>query len=250
MAQLPEDFFSNPPPKDIEVEDKPDPVALALALLGWQGLSNPRIGPVPNSASCHTCLRRLGLWMFKSKEVAENGEVLVPAPMDHLDPLREHRFFCPWASAEAQKRSTSRIDSEPVLPGWKILVRTLANEAHLRAVYEGRPRTKTHLAATGSAPATPQKTPQKLTKHPMTPRTPAQSIAVTDGVASSPAIVVEPDEVIEDEKDRDAKDKERWARLKKVKSLFDSKGSKRLMQSISRPGTGHSNASTATTNKQ
>lgn len=78
----------------------------------------------------------------------------------------------------------------------------------------------------------------------MTPRTPARSIAETDAAPSSPAGFTEPDDDVENEKERDAKDKERWARLRRVKSLFDSKGSKRLRQSISRPGTGNSTLST------
>ena len=45
---------------------------------------------------------------------------------------------------------------------------------------------------------------------------------------------------MEDEAAREAKDKERWARLRKVKSLFDTKGGRKLKRPLSRPGTGHS----------
>ncbi|RDA85488.1 hypothetical protein CP532_0005 [Ophiocordyceps camponoti-leonardi (nom. inval.)] len=192
LSLLPPDFFKDSSSPDV---NRP---ALALALLGWQGLSHPRLGAVPNSASCHTCLRRLGLWMFKSKEVADDGSVLVPAPMDHLDPLREHRFFCPWKSAEAQSRGAKSA--------WSMLLQTLVNDASLRNLYEGR--------------------------------------SLTTGTSTAPAInVVSGNDADEaDEKARDAKDKERWARLRKVKSLFDTKGARMLRRSVSvnRPDAGQS----------
>ena len=45
-------------------------------------------------------------------------------------------------------------------------------------------------------------------------------------------------EAADDEEDpaaREAKDKERWARLRRVKSLFDTKNSKKLRRTLSRP---------------
>ncbi|KAK7426613.1 hypothetical protein QQZ08_006943 [Neonectria magnoliae] len=237
IPQLPADFFATPTAVDGSADQQPNRVALALALLGWQGLTNTRIGAVPNSASCHTCLRRLGLWMFKSKEVSDDGEVLVPAPMDFLDPIREHRFFCPWANAETQKRGGVQTRPEEELPGWEILVQTLANDAHLRSVYEGH------------SSARPQ--PQSATAVPSTPRRPGTGVSlsspqtpVTGGTPTTGSENIE-----KDENERDAKDKERWARLRRVKSLFDSKGTRKLRHSISRPisrpGTGHSSKSTA-----
>lgn len=241
LAQLPTDFFTNPAPANPEVGSCPNRVALALALMGWQGLDNPRIGAVPNSASCHTCLRRLGLWMFKSKEVADDGEVLVPAPMDFLDPVREHRFFCPWSNPETQRQSHAHTRPEQVLPGWKVLMQTLANDAHLRSVYEGRSPARHRAQRSIGAPSTPRRpgTAASIT----TPQTlPAMRTATPGSVG-----VTGEDHVEEDEKERDAKDKERWARLRRVKSLFDSKGSRKLRhsisRSISRPGTAHSTKS-------
>lgn len=233
LARLPDDFFTKPaPPK--EAEAQPNRVALALSLLGWQGLNNARIGAVPNSASCHTCLRRLGLWMFKSKEVGDDGEVLVPAPMDFLDPAREHRFFCPWSNPEAQKQGHSQSRPERDLPGWRLLVQALVNEAHLRSVYEGRSPARQQTQRSAAAPSTPQR-----------PGT-AASINTPTGTPAS-ALTHGTEHADEDEKDRDVKDKERWARLKRVKSLFDTKGSRKLRhsisKSISRPGTAHSSKS-------
>lgn len=205
LSLLPPDFFADSTPS----ADEPTAVnrpALSLALLGWQGLTHPRFGSVPNSASCHSCLRRLGLWMFKSKEVADDGTVLVPAPMDYLDPLREHRFFCPWQSADVQSKGAKSA--------WTMLLQTMVNDASLRDLYEGRapaPSTTTDAATSPSAP-------------------------------DAPSIIMD-DEA--DEKARDAKDKERWARLRKVKSLFDTKGAKMLRRSVSinRPDAGQSGIS-------
>jgi hypothetical protein len=222
-------------------KEPPHRVALALALFGWEGLTNPRIGAVPNSASCHTCQRRLGLWMFKSKEVDENGTVVVPAPMDYLDPVREHRFFCPWKNPDAQRHSGARATEEEPQPGWKVLLRTLENDAHLRSVYEGRPRSQRRQGGQGSGtPSTPSK---QVTNTPSTPI--AASGTGPADAESTPYADSNADE--EDEKEREAKDKERWARLKRVKSLFDIKGSRRSAKSASRPGTSQSTRTTAET---
>lgn len=230
ISQLPLTFFTSPAPAEGQ---HPNKVALGLALLGWQGLSNPRIGAVPNSASCHTCLRRLGLWMFKSKEVSDDGQVVVPAPMDFLDPLKEHRFFCPWGNPETQRqgRQQAHSGSAEVLPGWKVLVQTIANDAHLRSVYEGRPRTKSQARGTPGPPgppSTPRRPGTGASAVTPTPYTPGNESVAGTSLAGSPSVE-------EDEKERDAKDKERWARLKRVKSLFDSKGARKLRHSISRP---------------
>ncbi|KFH46091.1 mRNA export factor-like protein [Hapsidospora chrysogenum ATCC 11550] len=253
LAELPPDFLNGdnhrPRGKSTQTEtgtetgtEPPHRVALALALFGWDGLTNPRIGAVPNSASCHTCQRRLGLWMFKSKEVDDNGKVVVPAPMDYLDPVREHRFFCPWKNPDAQRQPGARATEEEPQPGWKVLLRTLENDAHLRSVYEGRPRSRRRQGGQGSgAPATPSK---QVTNTPGTPVASAASTGAVDA-ETTPYAGSNADE--EDEKEREAKDRERWARLKRVKSLFDIKGSRRSAKSASRPGTSQSTRTTAET---
>lgn len=221
IALLPTAFFTHPPPVEIPgrtAADGPNRTALALALLGWQGLTNPRIGPVPNTASCSTCLRRLGLWMFKSKEVDADGKVLVAAPMDYLDPIREHRFFCPWKNADAQVRG-DQSSKDDLQPAWKLLVQMIKNEHDLRDFYESRARKTT----TGTVAEQPR------------PQTPAPDVDQFSEVSEIPQLVVNATPGDEDDAQRDAKDKERWARLRKVKSLFDTKGSKRLRKQVSRP---------------
>lgn len=242
LTQLPPDFFTSPPaPPTNPSAMTPNRVALALAILGWQGLDNPRIGPVPNTASCRTCLRRLGLWMFKSKEVdLETSTVLVPAPMDYLDPLREHRFFCPWKNADAQRirldahsRRSRLGDGEEEKAGWEVLVQVIKNEAYLRN-RETPGRSSTRRGGSDGLPHTPSRS----------------SVVGRERLDSPlPATPTDDGEVLvdeDDEKAEAAKDKERWARLRRVKSLLQNKGARKLRKSFSatsRPGTAQSGAS-------
>ncbi|KAL1875871.1 hypothetical protein Daus18300_003062 [Diaporthe australafricana] len=235
LRHLPREFFNNnnnaAAPDSQPTRSPPNRVALALAVLGWQGLSNARIGPVPNTASCHTCLRRLGLWMFKSKEVdPDSGAVLVPAPMDYLDPLREHRFFCPWNSAGAQSITTSSsssrragatgaVDGDEDRPGWEVLLQVLKNEAYLRS--RDSPASKSGAGRRGDRTS---QTPSS--------RRSGQDAGGPEGQGEEQG----DEEEEEDEKTQNAKDKERWKRLRRVKSLLSGKGSNKLRKSVSRPG--------------
>ena len=243
VAQLPNTFFTDPPPKEASEAESPNKAALALALMGWQGLSNPRIGAVPNSASCHTCLRRLGLWMFKSKEVGPDNEIIVPAPMDFLDPVKEHRFFCPWKNPQGQRLSSSKPGREGDLTASEMLARSIKNESYLRGVLDGSGRRKSTATGTDIAPGTPSR---DTVATPRTPGTPNTSIST--GAPDTPMTTGGLDD--EDDAARDAKDKERWARLRRVKSLFDGKGGKKLRRTASRPGTAHSTKSSKSTNQQ
>ncbi|KAI1443828.1 zf-C3HC-domain-containing protein [Annulohypoxylon stygium] len=215
-SQLGPTFFTQPPPPSTN-PSAPNDVALALALTGWQGLTNPRIGAVPNSATCATCQRRLGLWMFKSKEVDEaTGQIIVPAPMDYLDPVREHRFFCPWRNATTQHNPGAKtVDNKTA---WEVLALTIKNHAYLRMQSEKSSHRGILHRPTASVPVTPSK-----------------SVRTADD--GSPMV----DDEEEDTVARDAKDKERWARLRRVKSLFNTKNGKKLQRTPSRPGTGNSN---------
>ncbi|KID93172.1 c3hc zinc finger protein [Metarhizium guizhouense ARSEF 977] len=247
LSQLPPDFFSEPPPVvdksgAVATDKPPNRAALALALMGWQGLTNSRIGPVPNSASCHTCLRRLGLWMFKSKEVDEVGQVVVPAPMDHLDPLREHRFFCPWKNPQAQSRGGVMSNGKDSLTGWRTLVQTIKNESDLRNLYSGKPKRTGQLQEQRLASPSPVRGMPGTPGSP-SPITPGPKMNIDASSTGTPQTNAGDDE----EKTREAKDKERWARLRKVKSLFDTKGSRKFRRELGRPGTGHSNKSTTGT---
>ncbi|CAN8098164.1 unnamed protein product [Discula destructiva] len=250
LSQLPPDFFDSPPPAATNMSrPTPNRVALVLALCGWEGFHNQRMGPVPNTASCHTCLRRLGLWMFKSKEIdPETNQVLVPAPMDHLDPVREHRFFCPWKSVEAQQirpeagsTRRARLGAEEDMCGWEILLQVIKNEAYLRE--REAPRRRTAGTPTVGSPKTPRHGAAVGDG-----RSPS-SYASTPGPDGPEAIL---DDEVEDEKTLQEQDKKRWARLRKVKGMLSGHGARKLRQSfsasrpgssaLSRPGTSHSTA--------
>ncbi|KAI9151976.1 zinc finger domain-containing protein [Paramyrothecium foliicola] len=247
LQQLPPDFFSEPAPTQGLPTQAPNRVAFALALFGWQGLTNTRIGAVPNSASCHTCLRRLGLWMFKSKEVDEHGQVLVPAPMDYLDPVREHRFFCPWKNGLAQSRTGASTAKEPANPGWRILLQTLKNEAHLRSVLEA-PKFRSPRGVRGHNPAVSLPNIPINRVNPSSVQAQDESSRDTGHDPAQSELSI--GDTVEDEKEREAKDKERWARLRRVKSLFEAKGSRRNRRPISRPGTGQSTVGEATVSSE
>lgn len=253
LSQLPPDFFTSPPPPATNPSSTaPNRVALVLAVCGWEGLDNQRGAAVPNAASCHTCLRRLGLWMFKSKEIdPETNEVLVPAPMDHLDPAREHRFFCPWKSAEAQQiRSDvsearkTRLGAEEELSGWETLLQVLKNEAYLRE--REAPKRRAAGTPTGGSPQTPRRDSRMNESQ----RPGSSPYASTPG-ADGPESAVDGEEE-EDEKALQEQDKKRWARLRKVKTLLSSQGTRKLRRSftasrpgssaLSRPGTSQSTA--------
>ncbi|KAK0629219.1 hypothetical protein B0T17DRAFT_505804 [Bombardia bombarda] len=260
LSYLPPTFFTSPPPPINKALPQPPPppppppnsnleinrAALALAILGWQGLSNARIGgPVPNSASCHTCLRRLGLWMFKSKEVdPATHEVLVPAPMDHLDPLREHRFFCPWKNGGAQRNPGAKplAKGEVDKAGWEILVQVLSNEAFVRQRTSGtggwQDKCREWVEDAGEETAYGGGGP----------------MGVGGGEQEGDDGVGEGEGGEEDEETRKKKDLDMKSRLRRVKSLFNTKakGGSKLRKSMgggggggsnSRPGTPHSTAS-------
>lgn len=241
ISYLPATFFTDPPPAQqtnkslppTTASKTPNRPALALAILGWQGLTNPRIGPVPNSASCHTCLRRLGLWMFKSKEVdLDTSTIITPAPMDHLDPLREHRFFCPWKNGAAQRNAGARplAPGEVDKAGWEVLVEVLRNEAFIRQ--------RVNLAHSRSKSSVPPRTTPVAGAAAAGLRTPERPI--TSAGHSLGLGGAEDDE--ESEEVTKKKDQAMMSRLRRVKSLFNTKAGSKLKRFGSRPGTSHSNA--------
>ncbi|KAK8878763.1 zf-C3HC-domain-containing protein [Apiospora arundinis] len=244
-SQLPPRFFTDPPPPPTNPPAaKPNDVALALALAGWQGLSNARIGQVPNSASCTTCLRRLGLWMFKSREINQDtNEVIIPAPMDHLDPVREHRFFCPWRNPVSQRNPGSNTTEADDKMAWEILLQTLRNAAYLRS--QGSHKKSTTPAHGRSKSSIVPTTPTPNTASPLSRRRPGTAGGEED-TSDEHLLMLSPDLVGDDEDgaERAAEDKQRWARLRRVKSLFETKAGKKLRR-LSRPGSVVSRPDTA-----
>ena len=178
------------PPGFFGTEDV-NKVAFQLALFGWQGHEHERLGNQLGSVSCQACFRVLGLWLFKSKEVNEAGEEIERAKLNTLDVVFEHRAYCPWRNATSQNGTNTKSESI-ALPGWEIMLRVLKNDHYLRH--------------SGDRPVNSKST-------------------ITNTEGNNP---------FGDEEDADArsireeKENERWARLKRVKSLFDVKGGKKL----------------------
>ena len=163
--------------------------ALILALTGWQ--ADPD-SPVSGIATCTSCFRRLGLWLFKTPSPSPPASspshpTSEPAPasptrsdpvINRLDPLTEHRTYCPWINAQSQSRSPLLTEAD--LPGWEIL---------RDMVMRIRP------PAGLNVPGTPDGD---------------QAMGSVDGGVDREHA----------EKSKEEKDKERWARLKKLKQVF------------------------------
>ncbi|KAL5318664.1 hypothetical protein ACEPPN_013728 [Leptodophora sp. 'Broadleaf-Isolate-01'] len=192
LSYLPPGFF-NPPPVAEQMSNAPtevNKVAFLMALFGWQGHTHERLGPQLGSVSCHACFRVLGLWIFKSKEVNDAGEEVAGAVIDRLDVVKQHRDYCPWQNQASQNGKKPAKTSTSSMAGWEIVLRVLKNDHHLRTAKD-----------------------------------------VQGGKARSPGTASEvvPAELDDDDvrSIRDEKDKERWARLRRVKSLFETKNKRR-----------------------
>lgn len=132
ISYLPSDFFSSPSTTaDSESQSlsKPNKVALILSLFGWAAMPNY----THSAAECTACFRRLGLWLFKSKGISPTGSEITSAAMNHLDPIKEHRDYCPWKNAVAQSGGGPKsTGNKEMLAAWEIVLRVLRNDFLLR----------------------------------------------------------------------------------------------------------------------
>ncbi len=201
ISYLPKDFF-NSSIIDAQLsspaaQPKVNHAAFIMAFFGWTARPETRIRD--GAAVCEACFRTLGLWLFKSKEVNVAGEVIRPATMNYLDPVDQHREYCPWKNAKSQSGSGTAKTSVkvPELTAWQVIIRVLKSDHQLWEASKGSKIDKVRAGAadTTSRPGT------------------AQYRNYDDDDAESI---------------REAKDKERWARLRRVKSLFDTKSVKKL----------------------
>ncbi|KAL1841642.1 hypothetical protein VTJ49DRAFT_6748 [Mycothermus thermophilus] len=286
ISHLPPDFFTHPPPpatqnkttsstdssnnNNISASASSTPSinrsALALALLGWQSLTHPQLGtPVPNSASCHTCLRRLGLWMFRPRDPAadaqNNSSSSSPSSassrplMDHLDPLREHRFFCPWKNPAAQRNPAARplggaAGEQRDMAAWEVLVVGLRNEAFIREKVSGGGGGKKKAAGVAAghgrskssvpAPSSTGQAGEETTVAPSTPVRRPTTAGAAGGVGDE--LLHDEESSVDDEEARKKKEMDVMSKLRRVKSLFNTKagGKLRKLGASSRPGTSHS----------
>lgn len=212
LRYLPEDFF-NTPSEDLSSQNppasEPNKVAFQMALCGWQGYTHHRLGAQLGSVSCQACFRVLGLWLFKSKKVSEAGKEVEGGVMSRLDVVKEHRDYCPWRNPASQSGLMATSDEAgTALAGWEVVLRVLKNDHYLR-----------NKGA---------RNPNSASRDPL----PGESFE-----NSFEASVDE-----EDAKSREERDKERWARLRRVKSLFDTKTGKKLHKTAVNEGKGNSHA--------
>lgn len=143
-------------------------------------------GHVVGLATCTACFRRLGLWLFKTSSDSPSQ-----SSMHRLDVVSEHRDYCPWINALSQNGAASRRTSLDGLAGWEALLRAVdASVIYKRHESEDkRPVTARILDEAASEVA-----------------------SITDSIVSKEETAV-----------RDEKDKERWAKLKRLKQAFHVK---------------------------
>jgi len=174
-----------PPPALLPSQPPISRPALTLALFGWRAETDH----IPGLATCPACFRRLGLWLFKTPSPSTGS-----APMTRLDPLAEHRDYCPWASAISQHgphpSATNPLTGKA---GWEILSGAVANAL--------RPRLDAGVNMEGGREGSqgPPDTPATLQG------------SVVSSVETVTAV---------DAASREEKDKERWARLKRIRQVF------------------------------
>ena len=179
---------------DIEAKDTATPSAKpmngshsALALALFGWQAEE--GHVSGLATCTACFRRLGLWLFKP-----STDSSVPSSMDRLDVVGEHREYCPWINALSQNGVSSRRSSFEGLSGWEILLRAVkTNITHKK--YESEE-------------------PSRVMSEP------------ADDAVSEAASIASSGPTKGGREDQDEKDKERWAKLRKLKQVFHIKKGK------------------------
>lgn len=177
--------------------------AMHLALFGWEAEEE---GHVPGLVACNACFRRLGLWLFcASPSVATtSGEERL---MNALDVVAEHRDYCPWINSFSQN-GVKRRSSLEGLTGWETLLKTVSSRSF---------SPDTENTREGEAREEPVSEAQSIRVSPALPE---------DWLDNAVKGMQDKDDE-EEEKRRDAKDKERWAKLKRVSQVFRLKGSNR-----------------------
>lgn len=199
LSYLPKNFLPTDP-SDSFSHQEVNKVAFLMALFGWQGHSHSRLGAQLGSLSCQACYRVLGLWLFKSKSVNEAGEEVEGPIVNGLDVVLEHRDYCPWRNPVSQNGQNPTVKTATnKMAGWEILVRLLKSEFQLRtAKVAPRPKSMQPTADDNDQPEVEE---------------------IDDEDARSI---------------RDEKDKERWARLRRVKSIFEPKGRTKVRPTTSK----------------
>lgn len=143
--------------------------------------------------------------------------------MSRLDAVAEHREYCPWINAASQgggggsNLSNRQISSIANLAGWELLLRAINNNAQ---------KSRRDAAISQRSGADTSATDDGLSAEkaaneddpPAPPSTPGAGIGI-EAISSEDAQAKELAA-------RDEKDKERWAKLKRLKSVFHVKRGK------------------------
>ena len=157
--------------------------AFTLALFGWQAEEDH----IPGLATCTACFRRLGLWLFKPSSDDPDSQ----SSMDRLDVIGEHREYCPWVNVLSQN-GVSRRSSLDGLAGWEVLLRHVRNRVIHRSDEMKEKRGEAEKENIDSA----------------------SEVASIIGTDMTDA---------EEKAAMDQKDEERWAKLKRLKQVFQVK---------------------------
>ncbi|KAL2049253.1 hypothetical protein ABVK25_010520 [Lepraria finkii] len=171
------------PPNNAASPPPANTSAMTLALFGWQAEE----GHISGLATCTACFRRLGLWLFRPSSSDTDSH----SSMERLDVIGEHRDYCPWVNPLSQNGTASRRSSLDGLAGWEVLMRAVnVSTLHRR----------------GGSGDTTGATSKDLD-------------AGASGVASLTSLAT----TSRDRKDEEERDKERWAKLKRLKQVFHVK---------------------------
>lgn len=195
-----------------------NPQALILSLFGWQ--PDPSVS-LNGILTCPTCFRRLGLWMFKSPppspSLPANPPPASPSPdqpatapaspptsptfphrqsalVSRLEPLAEHREHCPWINPQAQSRHRARPHRRHLLGGE-------ANEV------EGGAKAEEEKQLAGW---------EILVQMLVRVRLPSATEETVNRPAGGEGLSMS----VSDEERKKANDRERWARLKKLREFL------------------------------
>lgn len=185
-----------------------DAPAFILAMFGWQAEPSTIAG----LASCAACFRRLGLWLFKPSfhPSSPRSPSSSPPPMSRLDVVAEHREYCPWINASSQAGgTTSSQTSTASLAGWELLLRAITNAQQSRRDVASSSLSDERRADNSTVDGDPSGANEDAT-----------------GSLRSVGNTITTEMQSKDLAARDEKDKERWAKLKRLKSVFQVKRGK------------------------
>ena len=169
--------------------------AFGFALIGWNGRPESNLGG-NKIVDCSACFRRLGMWLWLPRP-RPNGAMLEPCN-ERMDVAGEHRHYCPWVNGSTQNAGQKLEHGEGMFSGWETLVRSIMNAQE--------------LVDNSNVPQSQQGSnlprPEDDARHPV----PSGNDSASEAAS-----------VLEDKQNLEVKDKERWAKLKKLKKAFSVK---------------------------